>query len=450
MAQCSRNPIASTLLVMIVAGGLAPSANASGFQLREQSASAQGNAFAGVSAGGEDASGLFFNPASMTRIDGNQCTLGGSYVAPVASFGNGQATRAPIIPDAQRSISGTPSAPNSAKTVTIPNLAATWSLNETLRLGLSINAPFGLITDYGSDFLGRYHARKSDLKTLDIAPAVALHINPQWSAGLAIVARKADAEISNSVDFGMIGALKGIPGYTPGGSDGMATMKGSKWGYGYRLGLTFQPIEALHLGLAYHSSTRMNLSGTLTYSGVPTILGGAFRNSDATAEVNLPATASLGADYHVNESLDLKAELARTEWSSFQELRVKIASGQPDAVTVENWHDTWFFSLGGTWKLNKTTALRAGLAMDQGAAPNDTRTPRIPDGDRTWVSLGLGHAFTSLFSIDLGYTHIFVKQSPIALNSGTSPSSPDFFRGNLSGEFSSHIDILAIQGKFTF
>ena len=88
--------------------------------------------------------------------------------------------------------------------------------------------------------------------------------------------------------------------------------------------------------------------------------------------------------------------------------------------------------------------------MDQGAAPNDTRTPRIPDGDRTWVSLGLGHAFTSLFSIDLGYTHIFVKQSPIALNSGTSPSSPDFFRGNLSGEFSSHIDILAIQGKFTF
>ena len=450
MAQCSRFPIASTLLAVIVAGSLAPRAYASGFQLREQSASAQGNAFAGISAGGEDISSMFFNPASMTRIDGLQCILGGSRIVPVATFSDGQATRAPIFPDAQRSISGSTSCSNSAKAVTIPNIATMWTLSETLNLGLSINAPFGMATEYGMDFIGRYHALKSDLKTLDIAPAIAWRIDPQWSAGLAIVARKADAEISNAVDFGMIAASKGVPGYTPGGSDGTATLKGSKWGYGYRLGVTFQPIEPLYLGFAYHSATKMNLKGTLTYSDVPTILSSTFRDSDATAELDLPATTSLGADYRFSDKLDLKAELARTEWSCFKELRVKIASGQPDVVTVENWHDTWFFSVGGTYRLNDTTALRAGLAFDQGAAREATRTPRIPDGDRTWISLGVSQAFTTHFSVDLGYTHIFVKQPNIGLASGTSSDSPDFYCGNLSGKFSNHIDILAIQGKFTF
>ena len=40
---------------------------ASGFNLKEQSAAAQGNAFAGATAGAEDISYSFFNPAGLTR-----------------------------------------------------------------------------------------------------------------------------------------------------------------------------------------------------------------------------------------------------------------------------------------------------------------------------------------------------------------------------------------------
>ena len=46
-------------------------ANAGGFGLYEQSVSSMGTAYANGSAGLDDASTLFFNPASMTRLEGN-------------------------------------------------------------------------------------------------------------------------------------------------------------------------------------------------------------------------------------------------------------------------------------------------------------------------------------------------------------------------------------------
>ena len=58
-----RSRLTLTALTLVAAGALAPQAQASGFQLREQSPLSQGNAFAGVSAGGGDIS----SPSSTRR-----------------------------------------------------------------------------------------------------------------------------------------------------------------------------------------------------------------------------------------------------------------------------------------------------------------------------------------------------------------------------------------------
>ena len=76
------------------------------------------------------------------------------------------------------------------------------SLSPDLRLGFSVNASFGMGTEYDSDFIGRYHALKSDLQVLDFAPSVAYRVNAQWSVGAAFVARRTQAELTNAVDFG--------------------------------------------------------------------------------------------------------------------------------------------------------------------------------------------------------------------------------------------------------
>lgn len=450
MNHSSRFSLSASLVALLAAGASAPNAYASGFQLREQSASAQGSSFAGVSAGGSDISGMFFNPAGLTQFSGLQFSIGATYVMPVAEFANGSASRAPIFPAAVRPISGPSSHPDSAKDALLPTFGVMWSATPDLKLGLTVNVPFGMVTDYNADFIGRYHARKSDLRTLDLAPTVAYRIGKGWSVGASFVARRTDAELTNAVDFGAIGAAVGIPGSIPGGADGLATLKGNKWNYGYRAGITFEPTETFRIGLAHSGAVKVNLDGTISYAGVPALLASNFKNGSASAEVELPATTSLGTTYKVSPAFTLQAEAARTDWSGFQELRVKFGTGQADSVTHENWRDTWFLSLGGTYKLNEALTLRGGLASDQGAAPDAYRTPRIPDADRTWASLGLAYQLTKSVALDAAYTHIWVKSAPVGLATGTSPSNPDFFRGNLSGEYTNRIDMLALQLRWSF
>ncbi|MBP1628340.1 MAG: fadL [Holophagaceae bacterium] len=438
----------TAVLALLLAGGFAPQAVASGFQLREQSPSAQGNAFAGVSAGGSDISSMFFNPATLTQFASSEILTGVSVVSPNTNLTNGQASPAAGSYPAAPSSTGNACSPSP-----LPNLYAMWSLSPKLKLGFSINAPFGMATEYGSDSIVRYHALKSDLKVLDFGPSVAYRINPQWSVGAAFVARHTQAELTNAVDFGL---ATGHPGM----ADGKVTLNGSDWSYGYKLGVTWQPNEDLRMGLGYQSSVKVNIKGDASFeipaslSGMSSILAAqGFQDNRIAAEVDLPSTLSLGFDYKLEKGVSFQVEVAYTDWSRFKELKIELLDNQADGLpltnstTEEKWNDTWFVAMGLTWKASDAWTFRLGGALDQGATNDTYRTPRIPDADRKWVSGGLGYAFSKHLGMDLAFTHIFVDSGNLAL---TTAGVGNATRGNLSGTFHSSIDIFSASMRYTF
>ncbi len=496
-----RSRLTLTALTLIAAGAFAPQAQASGFQLRDQSPSSQGNAFAGVSAGGNDISALFFNPAVMTQYDGWQFSLGGTYVGLDVKLQDMTATRTPaltslgfnVYPGTTTSlmpVSGSPSHGNSGVSAILPEFNIMYSVNKDLKLGLSVNVPFGMATEYDANWIGRYHALKTDLKTVEIAPSLAYRVNDQFSFGVAFIARYANAELTNGVDYGTALALTvgsglaaagmspvapgptqnspvatvamgapsatfGTPGYAiPGGWDGKAGLKGDGWDYGWKAGFTWQPTRDFRLGGAYSAAITMTLKGDGTFeypAGMPStdlaaLQGAGLRNGGGQADLALPATASLGFDWQVNPAFSLQGEVAQSTWSRFKELRVKFNTGLADSVTDQSWRDTWFYSLGGTWKMDQAWTFRAGLAFDQGAADDAHRTPRIPDSDRKWVSLGLSYAFSKKTSLDVGYTHLFISDATINLTS----AGDNLTRGSLNGTMKSSTDILGVQLRYSF
>ena len=78
------------------------------------------------------------------------------------------------------------------------------------------------------------------------------------------------------------------------------------------------------------------------------------------------------------------------------------------------------------------------------------RTPRIPDGDRTWVSIGASYAVSKTFSLDVGYSHLFVKDSQVNLTTSASQADPNFTRGNLTGDYKLSANVLAVGARFSF
>ena len=69
--------------------------------------------------------------------------------------------------------------------------------------------------------------------------------------------------------------------------------------------------------------------------------------------------------------------------------------------------------------------IRAGIARDESPVPNVVlRTPRVPDSDRTWLTLGASYAYSKSYSVDIGYAHLFVSVPRLSKAAGIDPDQP--------------------------
>ncbi|MBI5846662.1 MAG: outer membrane protein transport protein [Nitrospirae bacterium] len=439
------------LFVLVLAG----SAMGAGFALIEQSVSGLGNAFAGGSAGAEDASTIFFNPAGLTRLSGTQTVGGAHLVMPSAKFQNEGSTHA------LQGITGVPlrgdNGGEGGVNGVVPNLYFSTKVNNKLWLGLGINAPFGLSTDYDNNWVGRYHAITSEVMTLNINPSFALKVSDRLSVGAGFNAQYLKAKLSNAIDYGTLCFSLAGPsvcapqGLMPQAADGTVELKGDSWGFGYNLGLLYEFSPATRMGIAYRSHVHHKVEGDADFSNTPAFIVGAtrgwFTDTDVNASVDLPASASISLVHQINPQWEIMADVTWTQWSIFDELRFKFESGQPDGVTTEKWRDNYRYSGGITYKPGNWK-FRAGIAYDttpvRGA---EYRTPRIPDGNRLWLAGGLGYKISDRIQVDLGYAHLFVDDPEIRKSVTT---AEDTLRGGLRGTYDASVDIISAQLRFAF
>lgn len=423
---------------------------AAGFALREQSPSAQGSAFAGATAGGDDLSLMFFNPATLGRIDKAQLQAAATVVAPRVELSN--ASGSTVV---QTPIGGSGHDGDVAADAVLPAFYAAMPLPGRVTLGLAVNVPFGLETNYSDQWVGRYHAVKSDLKTVDINPAFAWRATDWLSLGGGFRAQYADGTLTNAVDFGTIGTAAGIPGAAPAQQDGFSRLHGDDWAYGWDAGLIVEPLAGTRIGVAYRSEIKHTLRGEVDFTGdddgIANILRrgtGAFTDTGASLGLTTPASLSIGLHQDVTPRLALLAEAQWTDWSVFDQLTVKFDNpNQPDSVTEEEWHDAWFLALGTTYKATDELTLRAGVAFDQSPVDDKYRTPRIPDEDRYWLSIGAGWKPARWVDLDAALTYIWLEDGEVDLSATDTGSK---FRGNLQADYESDIILVGLSARVHF
>ncbi|RXE49389.1 OmpP1/FadL family transporter [Chromohalobacter israelensis] len=441
--------LAVTLASTVIASGHAA---ASGFQVREQSAKALGNAMAGAAAGAEDVSYMTYNPAAIGNVEGTQVAGGISYID--ASFELTDAS-ASSVTGASYTGNGNNEGGEEAW---VPSFAFKTRLDERFDLGLAISAPYGLSTKYDKEWIGRYHAIETELKTIDIQPTLNYRATDRLNLAVGLRAQYADATLSNAIDLGALGAqARQLPPSAVGRYDGMAEVTGDDWGYGYTLGALFQATERTRLGISYRSEVELTLDGDVDYSsdnamGQAVLAGaqatGQLQDGGGKAEITTPANLNLGIYHQLTDRLALMANAEWTEWSSFKELTVEFDNGG-QSTTTENWDDTWAFSVGANYQLNRQWLLRAGLGIDESPVPDsEHRTPRVPDADRRWATLGATWMPTSNLGVTAGYMHVFGDDGDIDQNA--TPTNENASRGNLSGTYEVEADVFALSMDYRF
>jgi len=385
-------------------------AHAAGYALIEQNASGLGNAYAGQAASAQDASTIFFNPAGMTMLPDRQVVMAGHLIRPKAEF-NGTVT--PNI--------GGGNGGDAGGVAFVPNAYYAFRLTPDVHLGIGAFAPFGLKTDYDSTWVGRIHAVKSELKTINVNPSIAWKLNDVLSLGAGVSIQYIEATLSNAT----------APGLPP----PVASVHGDDYGWGFNLGLLWKVSDSTRFGLAYRSKIDHTLEGDLKMNGVVAV-------TPVYADVTLPDSVSLSAFHRVNDRWDVMADVSWMGWSSFDLLNIVNGAGASIVPpTTENWDDSYRVALGANYRLNDRLTLRGGIAYDETPVSDQFRTARIPDEDRTWLAFGAQYRLSPSSLIDVGYAHLFVSDARI-----------DETRGGLllSGEYDCAVDILSVQLTHTF
>jgi len=373
---------------------LSSTAMAAGFHLREQSAAAQGNAYAGATAGAENNAYAYYNVAGLTRIKGTQFSGGATYIAPKSTAKNVRAADGSRDADVQ----------NVVHAAISPYFTISHQINDKWFIALAGNSPFGMITKYDEDWAGADHGVTSDIKTATFTPMVAYKATDKLSLGAGLQIQYVWAHLTN-----------GNQKVTKTDS---VSLNGDALDLGYQLGLMYEFTPSTRIGVGYRSEIKHKIKGDMKSSGsaLPTGRGKAMidglLNQDISAKLNTPAMLSLGIYHDVNERWALMAEYQRVFWSSFRELTFVSREGNNRqgsryiSQVHEHWRDTNFYAIGTSYMLDEQWKLRLGLAYDQSAVRLQHRTPRIPDSDRIWYSVGLGYQYSEKLSFDAGFTYI--------------------------------------------
>lgn len=439
----------------ILLGGIgltgAQTIHAAGFALIEQSVSGMGTAYAGAAATADSVDTLYFNPAGITYLPGTHIGAAVHLIVPQTKFQNTGSTFAiggGAIPGGNGGDAGGPAA--------VPHMYLSHQLNDRTWLGMAINAPFGLTTEYDDDWVGRYHAIKSQVKTININPSIAFKASDQVSLAVGVSAMYLEGEFTNAVDFGTLNqiplALGGLGGALgpagPGQADGRAAIDGDSWGFGFNVGALFELSSDTRVGIHYRSEVEQNIEGNVVFTLPTPALGAIFSNAAVKSNVTLPATASISGVHQVNDEWAVMADYTWTGWSSIPELRFDFANSLPDGVTTFGWKDTSRISLGTTFSPSgRSWTYRFGVAYDESPVRNAaSRTPRLPDADRIWLAIGAGFELSENLKLDIGYAHLFFDDPQIAKTG----ASEDLTRGALNGTYDSSVDILSIEASYMF
>ena len=439
-------------------GAWSPIALGAGFSLTEQNASGLGNAFAGAAAAAEDASTIYFNPAGMTRIKGRQVVGVLSLVTPSIKFSDDGSSTVPGVglpgvPPLQTQGGG--NGGDAGGVNVVPAGYLSWEVQPNkLWLGVGFGSPFGLSTEWGAGWIGRFHAIESTVEALTINPSIAWKVSEQMSLGAGLSIQQMKATLSNAVPYSALAFGSGLAAGGPAGAsaalaavggpgkEGVATVEGDSWAYGWNLGGMFQVTPATRLGVAYRSTISHELEGDIDFANRPAALGGALPDGSVKSDVKLPDTFSIALAHDLDARWQLLADYSWTGWSSIPELAIQRTSGQPVSTVKLAFKNTNRFGVGANYRYDDKWTLRFGLAYDETPVQDADRTPRLPDSSRVWTSVGAQWRMNPQTVFDFGFAYLWISDGSSDLTTASG--------GTLRGTYESSTWILGAQARYNF
>ena len=421
----------SQRLIKTLAGLLVSAApvllQANGMRLVSQDgfATARGEAFVATA---DNPSAIYYNPAGITQLAGDQLRAGLYSIYLDPSFTPpGTAANAGETYHLNENFAVVPQAYYTHRVAD-----SAWSV------GAGLYAPYGAGISWPQDTGFRAVTTEGRLTYLRFNPVAAVKLAPNLSLGGGVL-----------VDYGNINLEQGLrPRENP--FRNYFRFQGEGWSVGYNVGVLWQPGEKFSFGATFRSETTVNFDGTTEMEQQPIIRPTRLA---ASMEMNFPLTAVVGVSYRPTAKWNLEVNADYTDWSSLGALSIKQRGTPPFPVQQNiavnmHWQESWMFTAGATRYLAGGWHVSAGYVFNQNSVPDTYYSPLAADLDRHFFSVGAGRK-GKRFDFDIAYQFGYGPPRTVV---GSDPPSQPGFAANQNGDgtydFTSHAVLVSFGIHF--
>lgn len=414
-------------LVWMAAGALvgasAPSGLAAqGYGIFEHGTCMMGRAGTGVATPCGDGSAIFFNPAGIIG-SGTRGTLGAgmTYIGPSGSFTNDATAETTELNDLK---------------FYIPHLYYARDLGSGYAAGLGVFAPYGLTTEWDDDFEGRVLGYKSKIQGIYVQPTFAAQITSTVRVGGGFDFSFVNVNLRQRADLYSTTLAPGVTGANLGFASGTdfadINLEGDGTGIGFNLGVTWQAHPRVALGARFLSQQEIYVNkataditqiatGLVLAPGNPLGLPagtpvdavvapqftgtGALVDQSGSTKLTFPSQFVFGVTVKATPQLNILADVQWVEWKKFETLALQFER-LPQKIIREDYENTFGYRFGAEYAVNSTYTARLGFLSHDGAAPDQTVTPSLPEGPRNEYTAGVGATLTPKLHVDVAYQYI--------------------------------------------
>jgi len=407
------------------------SAQAGGISLYEVGTADVGLASAGYSARAQDASTVFTNPAGMTRLDGDQLTLGTQVLYADLGFTIGQGTTPAL---------GSDDGGNPIGWFPGGGLFYSHRVSPDTKVGLAVTGNFGSAVKYDAGWVGRYRAQESTLLGISILPSAAWRVNEYLSVGVSLNAMY--GKFDNKV------AVNNIIG-----TDGQLSLDDNTWGFGANLGLLYELDPGTRIGLTYNLPVDLDFSARTEWDdlapGLRALLASrGLLNANIDLGVTVPQSVNASIYREVNPQWVVLGSVGWQQWSKFGEAEIGVDSNNPVGVTTDlDFNDTWSVAAGVQYRWSDAWLLNGGVAYDSGFQ-NSNRVALVLPANAAW-RFGLGGQKEQSRTFTWGWSVAYLYGGDLHTNIAGSVPVVLGGRGDVVGSFN-NVDLVFLAANFNW
>ena len=346
-------------LGILCALGLPQAAGAEGFAINEWSA--EGVAMGGARMFAEgDAANVAYNPASITKVDGEAFKVSATYISPHGEYD--------LYKDDGKHYSGT----NRVHFGFAPGTYYVKKLNDKDWFGIGAFSRFAMVSEFERNSAVSTNAFLSRLNGVSVTPTFAHKFDDKWSAAVG-------AEI-NYVGLTMEKNLAlGMPTHT----------KGESYALGWNAAANYVFDDKNEIGVVYRSRIKHSMEADFNAYNHP-IYGNI--SGDAYGEVTLPESWHIGYSHKFNDKTRVELNAVRTGWDTYKNLNIMLSNVgygfDGPQNNPKNWEDGWRYAIGVEHKLSDKYTVMAGFAYDESSIPYNGGDFMVPTGNRKTYSIG--------------------------------------------------------------